>query len=53
MSDTLHDAIARQRQILKGWLASSLGILAEGCREVWPDRDNLEARPAEGMQELP
>ncbi len=53
MSDTLHDAISRQRQILKGWLASSLGILAEGCSEVWPDRDNLEARLAEGMQELP
>jgi len=53
MPQSLQDAIARQRQILKGWLSSSLSILADGCREVWPDRDALEARLAEGMAELP
>ena len=53
MPQSLQDAIARQRQILKGWLSSSLSILAEACREVWPDRDALEARLAVGMAELP
>ncbi|TCJ11542.1 hypothetical protein EZJ19_15420 [Parasulfuritortus cantonensis] len=53
MSEPLRDAIARQRQILKGWLASSLSILAEGCRDAWPERTRLEARLAEGMAELP
>jgi hypothetical protein len=53
MTESLQDAIARQRQILKGWLSSSLASLAEGCREAWPDRAHLEARLAEGMEELP
>ncbi|MFA5081114.1 MAG: PDC sensor domain-containing protein [Hydrogenophilaceae bacterium] len=53
MPESLQEAITRQRQILKGWLSSSLAILAEGCREVWPARDGLEARLAEGMTELP
>lgn len=53
MPESLHDTIARQRQILKGWLSSSLSILADGCRDVWPDRGRLEARLAEGMEELP
>lgn len=53
MPESLQEAITRQRQILKGWLSSSLAILAEGCREVWPERDGLEARLAEGMAELP
>lgn len=53
MRDSLKEAIARQRQILKGWLASSLSILAEGCREAWPDRARLEAILREGMEELP
>jgi hypothetical protein len=53
MNTTLQDAIQRQRQILKGWLGSSLSILAEGCREVWPDRQALEARLEQGMAELP
>ena len=53
MIDSLHEAIVRQRQILKGWLSSSLSILADGCREVWPDRDALEARLAVGLAELP
>lgn len=53
MSTTLQAAIQRQRHILKGWLASSLSILAEHCREVWPDRPALEARLQQGMSELP
>jgi len=53
MTPTLQQAIQRQRQILAGWLASSLNILAEACREVWPDRDRLEQRLAQGMEELP
>lgn len=52
-TDNLHDAIARQRQILTGWLASSLAILAEDCRAAWPDRARLEARLEAGMAELP
>ncbi|MBK6743041.1 MAG: PDC sensor domain-containing protein [Hydrogenophilales bacterium] len=53
MTSALHAAIARQRHILKGWLASSLSILAEGCRAAWPERAALEARLAAGMEELP
>ncbi len=53
MTSALNAAIARQRHILKGWLASSLSILAEGCRTAWPERAALEARLAAGMEELP
>ena len=53
MNPSLQQAIQRQRQILAGWLASSLCILAEGCREVWPDRQLLETRLVQGMEELP
>jgi hypothetical protein len=49
----LRASIARQRRILTGWLASSLAILAEGCRDAWPARADLEARLATGMLELP
>ena len=52
-TDPLQTAINRQRQILKGWLSSSLSSLAEDCRDVWPDRSALEARLAPAMQELP
>ncbi len=52
-NDSLQDAIARQRRILEGWLGSSLSILAESCREVWPDRAGLESRLRQGMAELP
>jgi hypothetical protein len=52
-TDPLQTAINRQRQILKGWLSSSLSLLAEDCRDVWPDRSALEARLAQAMQELP
>ena len=53
MNSTLQAAIQRQRNILEGWLASSLCILAEGCRDAWPQRDQLEARLLRGMEELP
>jgi len=53
MNPTLQEAIQRQRQLLKGWLASSLSILAENCKEVWPDRQKLETRLIQGMEELP
>ena len=53
MSTSLQQAVQRQRQILAGWLASSLNILAEACRDAWPDRDRLEQRLAQGMEELP
>jgi hypothetical protein len=53
MNPTLQEAIHRQRRILAGWLASSLSIIADGCREVWPDRNRLEARLLQGMDDLP
>lgn len=53
MSTNLRQAIARQRQILTGWLSSSLIRLAHSCREAWPDRATLEARLMEGLTELP
>jgi hypothetical protein len=53
MNTNLQEAIQRQRHILKGWLSSSLSILAENCREVWPDPQALEARLEEGLNELP
>ncbi len=53
MNPTLQAAIQRQRGILEGWLASSLSILAEGCRDFWPERQKLEARLLLGMEELP
>lgn len=53
MTQTLQEAITRQRRILAGWLASSLSILAEGCAEVWPDRRAIEHRLIDGLTELP
>jgi len=53
MTEALQDAITRQRLILKGWLSSSLTILAEDCREVWPDRAALEQCLQRGLAELP
>ncbi len=53
MSADLQAAIARQRRILKGWLASSLQLLAQDCRGVWPDRTALESRLGEALVELP
>ena len=53
MSNDLQQSIARQRGILKHWLASSLAQIADGCRAVWPDRRALEQRLMEGLNELP
>jgi hypothetical protein len=53
MTESLQDAITRQRQILKDWLSSSLSILADDCLVVWPDKTRLEDRLAVGMVELP
>jgi hypothetical protein len=53
MSNDLQQSIARQRKILKNWLSSSLAHLAEGCLAVWPDRQALEQRLMEGLNELP
>jgi hypothetical protein len=52
-SSNLQESIERQRQILKGWLASSLSILTEDCAQVWPRREALEARLGTGLAELP
>lgn len=49
----LQESIARQRKILKGWLASSLSIIAEECAQVWPQRAALEGRLLAGISELP
>ena len=53
MNSNLQQAIQRQRGILKGWLATSLGSLADTCRDDWPARSRLEAHLQEGMIELP
>jgi hypothetical protein len=53
VSRTLQEAIAHQRRILSNWLSSSLSIVAEGCREVWPDRQALERRLLEDLDGLP
>lgn len=53
MANDLQASIARQRNILKSWLASSLAYLAESCLAVWPDRRALEQRLMEGLHELP
>lgn len=50
---TLQESIDRQRSILKGWLSSSLGLIADDCKRLWPDRTALEARLMEGLAELP
>jgi hypothetical protein len=53
MNPALHEAIQRQRRILEGWLSDSLSILAEACREVWPDQRKLESSLVQSMEELP
>lgn len=53
MNETLNQAIAHQRDILKGWLASSLGLVAADCAAAWPDRATLEKRLGRGIAELP
>jgi hypothetical protein len=53
MQSDLRKSIARQRQVLKNWLSSSLIHLAEDCLAVWPQRAALEHRLTEGLAELP
>jgi hypothetical protein len=53
MNTELQQSIARQRIILKTWLAASLSELAQHCRSLWPDRHALENRLLEGLTELP
>jgi hypothetical protein len=53
MQHDLQRSIARQRQVLKNWLSSSLSQLAEDCLAVWPDRQALERRLTQGLAELP
>ncbi|MFA6903239.1 MAG: hypothetical protein WC236_09165, partial [Gallionellaceae bacterium] len=53
MKSTLQESIDRQRNILKGWLASSLSLIAQDCKQVWPQRESLEARLIAGLAELP
>jgi hypothetical protein len=53
MNTTLQESIDRQRNILKGWLSASLIRIADECRQLWPNRQTLEARLIEGLAELP
>lgn len=53
MNATLQESIDRQRSILKGWLSASLIRIADDCRQLWPNRQSLEARLMEGLAELP
>lgn len=38
---------------MSAWLGVSLSQVAEACRQVWPDRQALEAHLSEGMVKLP
>jgi hypothetical protein len=53
MNENLQESIVRQRRILKDWLAAPLIRISEDCRQLWPDRQALEARLLEGLTELP
>jgi hypothetical protein len=53
MSEALQAAVARQRMLLRGRLASPLERLARACAEVWPDRNALEARLLDALPGLP
>ena len=53
MKSNLQESIDRQRNILKGWLSSSLSLIAEDCKHSWPQREALEARLIAGLAELP
>jgi hypothetical protein len=53
MKSNLQESIDRQRNILKGWLSASLNLIAKDCRQVWPQREALEARLIAGLAELP
>lgn len=53
MNNSLQESIARQRHILTGWLSSSLVLIADDCKQAWPDRTALEDRLMSGLAELP
>ncbi len=53
MISNLQASIARQREILQGWLSASLSSIADDSVKVWPQRDALEARLQAGLAELP
>ena len=53
MGQALRTAVARQRMLLRGRLASPLKRLARGCREVWPQRSALEHQLTAGLAALP
>ena len=53
MNETLQESIDRQRRILQDWLSAPLIRIAGDCRQVWPDRQTLEARLMDGLTELP
>jgi len=53
MGQALRTAVARQRMLLRGRLASPLRRLAGRCCEVWPQRDALEQRLGAGLAALP
>ena len=53
MNATLQEAIDRQRSTLKSWLSASLIMIANDCRQLWANREALEARLMEGLAELP
>jgi len=53
MGQALRTAVARQRMLLRGRLASPLKRLAHQCGELWPQREPLEQRLAAGLATLP
>jgi len=53
VTPSLHEAIARQRRILSGWLSSSLSRVAGGCRQAWPDREAIERGLVADLKRLP
>lgn len=53
MNENLQESIERQRRLLRDWLAAPLIRIVEDCRQLWLDRQALEARLMEGLTELP
>ena len=53
MSQALREAVARQRLLLQGLLASPLERLARHCAQVWPSREALEQQLTDALPGLP
>ncbi|MDJ0806872.1 MAG: PDC sensor domain-containing protein [Gammaproteobacteria bacterium] len=53
MGQVLKDTVARQRILLRGLLSSPMERLAYQCRDVWPNRVELEQQLIEGLHTLP